>query len=108
VKIVAVTTLAAGALVLAAPAEPVALTGPQQAICVTFKQYCYQALRVSWCESRWSVWARNGDYLGLFQVSSYWRRAVPGFAFNAWAQARHAYRVFVATGRNWRPWQCRP
>jgi len=78
-----------------------------RAISATFKSYCSQALRVSQCESGWSIWARNGQYLGLFQMGSY-ARARYGHAWNAWAQSRAAYRYFIDSGRNWSPWTCKP
>lgn len=66
-----------------------------------------QALRVARCEAgpRLSPWARNGRYLGIFQVSDHWRATVPGFAWNPWAQSRHAYRVYRLTG-GWSHWEC--
>lgn len=76
-------------------------------ICYVFGAYCAQALRVAWCESRFDVWARNGQYLGLFQMGSY-ARAHYGHGNDAWAQSRAAYRYFVASGRDWSPWTCRP
>jgi len=80
-----------------------------RAICATFKSHCDEALRVSWCESRWRTSATNGEHWGLFQVSKQWRRDVKGFAWDPWAQARHAYRVFVRVGYRWGPtWDCRP
>lgn len=83
--------------------EPVQVT-----ICRVFGPHCYEALRVSWCESRWHTWARNGSYLGLFQVSEHWRRTVPGWGPTPLQQARHAYRVFLKTGANWSHWECSP
>jgi hypothetical protein len=52
-----------------------------------------------------SVWAENGQYLGLFQMGSY-ARARYGHATNAWGQARAAHRYWLAAG--WSPWTCRP
>lgn len=75
------------------------------AICKTFGRYCSQALRVSWCESRWSIYARNGQYLGLFQMGSY-ARSRYGHGSDAWTQARAAYAYFRDSG--WSPWQCLP
>lgn len=77
------------------------------AICTTFGSYCSQALRVARCESGYSVWARNGQYLGLFQMGTY-ARARYGHSNNAWGQARAAYRYFIASGRDWSPWSCKP
>jgi hypothetical protein len=77
------------------------------AICSTFGPYCSQAVRVAWCESRLSVYARNGQYLGLFQMGSY-ARSRYGHSWDAWGQSRAAYRYFRASGYSWRPWACRP
>lgn len=74
---------------------------------VVFGKYGSQAVRVAKCESGLSEWARNGQYLGLFQMGSY-ARARYGHAWNPWAQARAAYRYFVASGRGWSPWACKP
>jgi hypothetical protein len=74
-------------------------------ICSVFGAHCSEALRVAWCESRMNVYARNGDYLGLFQFGSF-ARAHYGFAWNALAQARSAYRYFLDAG--WKPWACSP
>ena len=110
--------VAAFALLLVAPtASPSANYSPEVerkqaaarvAICKTFGPYCSQALRVSWCESRHYVWARNGQYLGLFQMGSFARSRYGHSYNNAWVQARAAYRYFVDSGRDWSPWACKP
>ena len=69
---------------------------------------CGPAQRVAWCESRFNPHARNGQYWGLYQVSSHWRRTVPGWGWTLEAQARHALRVYRRTGSTWRHWRCRP
>ena len=69
-------------------------------------RYAEQALRVSWCESRFWVWANNGQYLGLFQMGSWERRTFGHSSNNAWVQARAAHRYFVESGRDWSPWAC--
>jgi hypothetical protein len=79
----------------------------RQAILHTFGIYGPQALRVSWCESRWHTWARNGQYLGLFQMGS-WERSRYGHSTAALGQARAAYRYFIASGSDWSPWACKP
>jgi hypothetical protein len=76
-------------------------------ICKVFGPHCKQALAVSWCESRWYIWAGNGQYLGLFQMGHY-ARSRYGHGSGAWAQARAAYRYFVDSGRDWSPWSCKP
>lgn len=84
-------------------------TVAKRAIYATFGGYASQAMRVSYCETggTYSVWARNGQYLGLFQMGSY-ARSRYGHANNAWGQARAAYRYFVDSGRDWSPWSCKP
>ena len=82
------------------------------AICViklVFGRYGDQAVRVAGCETggTFSVWARNGQYLGLFQMGSY-ARSLYGHSWNAWGQARAAYQYFVDSGRDWSPWSCKP
>ena len=80
----------------------------KRVICKVFGPYCAQALRVSWCESRYWVWAKNGQYHGLFQMGSSERRMFGHSYNNAWVQARAAHRYFVASGRDWSPWSCKP
>jgi len=54
-----------------------------------------------------SVWAENGQYLGLFQMGDFARGAY-GHGHTALEQARSAYAYFVASGRDWSPWECQP
>jgi hypothetical protein len=82
-------------------------TVAKTAICKVFGPHCQDALRVSWCESKWYVWARNGQYRGIFQMGSS-ERATYGHGSGAWAQARAAFRYFVASGKDWSPWECKP
>ena len=76
-------------------------------ICQVFGPYCAQALRVARCESGLQTWARNGQYLGLFQMGSL-ARAKYGHGPDAWTQARAAYRYFRDSGFSWGPWTCKP
>jgi hypothetical protein len=101
------TIVAAFILSGAAQARPRSVSGVKVAICTTFGRYCSQALQVAQCESHYNIWARNGQYLGIFQMGSN-ERATYGHGNNAWAQARAAYRYFVASGRGWGPWECKP
>ena len=71
-----------------------------------FGSHGSEAVRVSWCESRLHIWARNGQYLGLFQMGRF-ALARYGHGWNAWAQARAAYRYFRDAG-GWSPWSCQP
>lgn len=77
-------------------------------ICEVFEdRYCGQALRVAWCESRLNTEARNGQYRGLFQMGA-WERRRYGHGSTAREQARAARRYFIASGRDWSPWECKP
>lgn len=80
---------------------------PQTAICLVFGPRCREALRVAHCESRFDTNAQNGQYLGLFQMGSY-ERATYGHGTTPYDQAIAAYRYFVASGRDWGPWSCKP
>lgn len=80
---------------------------PQDAICKVFGSYCRQALRVARCESGYSTTAQNGQYLGLFQMGSNERRSF-GHGSTPHEQAQAAHRYFVASGRDWTPWSCKP
>lgn len=79
---------------------------PRFAICGVFGPYCRQAVNVAWCESRLSTEARNGQYLGLFQMGSSERRLF-GHGRTALQQAVAAHKYFVHSGRDWSPWGCR-
>jgi hypothetical protein len=81
---------------------------PREAICDVFgRRYCGQALSVSWCESKHSTTAQNGQYLGLFQMGWNERRLF-GHGATPRKQALAAHRYFVVSGRDWSPWSCRP
>lgn len=73
-----------------------------------FGRYGEQAVTVASCESGLSVWARNGQYLGLFQMGSYARSKYGHSYNNAWIQARAARGYFIDSGRDWSPWSCKP
>jgi hypothetical protein len=77
------------------------------AICHEFREYCSQALTVSWCESKHLTTAANGQYLGLFQMGESERRLF-GHGDAPLEQARAARRYFDVSGRDWSPWQCSP
>lgn len=82
---------------------------PIAAIRLVFGEYADQAIRVADCETggTFSVYASNGQYQGLFQMGS-WERATFGHGYTPLEQARAAWRYFVASGRDWSPWECRP
>jgi hypothetical protein len=85
----------------------VRLETPTAAICRVFEQDCQAAVRVARCESRLHIDARNGQYLGLFQMGAEPRRLY-GHGATARAQATAARRYFIASGRDWSPWSCKP
>lgn len=69
-----------------------------------------QALSVAACESGFRTHARNGQYLGIFQMGVSERHTFnPNHPHSksALRQARGAHRYFVASGRDWSPWSCR-
>jgi hypothetical protein len=80
--------------------------------CGRSNAYCgasSEAWSVARCETggTMSVWANNGQYLGLFQMGAY-ARGRYGHSTNPWGQARAAHRYYVASGRDWSPWTCKP
>lgn len=83
------------------------MESPTQAIKHVFGEYYTEALAVARCESGLSVWASNGQYLGLFQMGSS-ERSLYGHGYTPLAQAQAAYRYFIDSGRDWSPWQCKP
>lgn len=96
---------------LAADARGRALTPAQErarqaVLDVWPKAYEQAALAVAWCESRWYRSAKNGQFLGIFQMGAHERRTY-GHGTGAYAQARAALRYFRATGSDWSPWSCR-
>lgn len=84
-------------------------TDHAKAICFVFGSYCQQALVVARCESghSMSTHAHNGQYLGMFQMGSYARKLY-GHSEEPLVQAWAAYRYFVASGKDWSPWDCQP
>lgn len=62
-----------------------------------------QAFNVAACETgnTFNIWARNGQYLGLWQMGSSERRRF-GHGNNPWDQAKAAHKYWKISG--WRPW----
>lgn len=79
----------------------------QEIICDVFGPYCSQALAVASCESGFSIYAVNGQYVGIFQMGSN-ERATYGDGHDARSQAQAAYAYFTASGSDWSPWSCQP
>jgi hypothetical protein len=74
-------------------------------------RYCspgHEAYRVSHCETggTFSVWATNGQYLGIFQMG-YHERMTYGYGRSPWDQAKGAHKYYVKAG-GWGPWSCKP
>lgn len=110
-KLALTTTVAAllGAAGQLAEAQADNYTEAKDATKRVFGYYSDQAMRVVRCETggTYSVYAHNGQYLGLFQMGSN-ERATYGHGYTALAQAKAAYRYFVDSGRDWSPWSCKP
>lgn len=70
-------------------------------------RYGRAAVRVAHCESGLDTGAKNGQFLGMFQMGAAERRRY-GHGAGAWRQARAAHRYFRSSGRDWSPWACRP
>lgn len=72
----------------------------------------WQAVRVARCESQLNAKAVNGQYHGLFQLSTSIRqrvRELTGWndvSFTVWENARAAR--YVWSGRGWGAWTCQP
>jgi hypothetical protein len=88
----------------------------QQSWCGRANRECWQgneAIRVAKCEaaSYWSrgipAQARTGQYRGMMQMGTD-ERATYGHGPDPWSQARAAHRYYVASGRDWSPWTCKP
>lgn len=67
------------------------------------------AIKIMICEASW-YWhrnipthAKNGQYLGMFQMGSTERR-IYGHGPDPWSQAKAAWRYWDEAG--WRPWEC--
>ena len=101
------TRLRAGSLASTGRQRKGTSSSPASIICRVFGSYCRQAISVARCESGLSIYAHNGQYLGLFQMGSF-ARSTYGHGWDAWTQSRAAYRYFVASGRDWSPWSCKP
>lgn len=101
-----ILALTAAALALAPAAQ--ARYGPsnEQVIRQVFGTYGSQAIRVGRCESGLNVYARNGQYLGIWQMGE-WARGRYGHSYTVRGQAQAAYRYFRDNGYSWwGAWSC--
>jgi len=60
---------------------------------------------VAWREATWHAWARNGQYLGTFQLGAL-ERAAHGHGATLEEQVYAAASLWHARG--WSAWECRP
>lgn len=77
--------------------------------CGNTNKYCEsgrQAWEVAGCETgqTYNIWARNGQYQGLFQMGNFARERY-GHGWNPWIQAKAAHRYYV-DANGWEPWAC--
>lgn len=74
-----------------------------------FGAYGSQALSVTGCETgyKYNTNAENGQYKDLFQMGDH-ERATYGDARDVLGATQAAYRYFVASGKDWSPWECKP
>lgn len=93
------------------------LTGPEAHAASTYQRrvavvkkvwgerYYREALRVAVCESGLNPRARNGQFLGAWQMGRR-ERSRFGHGPGVSHQARAAYRYWRLAG--WKPWECQP
>lgn len=94
----------------------------QLAWCGKANTVCWQgneAIEVAKCEAAqfwtWNIPAQaRGPYdeygnrrLSMFQMGT-WERRTYGHGPDPWKQAFAAHRYYVASGRDWSPWECKP
>lgn len=98
------------------PGRHNAIHAIQKVWCGRSNRECWQgnqAISVAKCEAAqywtWNIphLARNGQYRGMLQMGS-WERRTYGHGPDPWSQARAAFRYYVASGRDWSPWECKP
>lgn len=62
------------------------------------------------CESGHSIYAVNGQYVGVFQMGYSERQDYGWYVVGdpPAVQVRSAHNYFVASGSDWSPWSCQP
>lgn len=100
------------------PPAPAATPAPRtarsvEAIIASYDWPVAEALAIAWCESRLEprAYNRSSGASGLFQVVPYWHawRMAPGESlFDPEVNVRIAHEIYLAWGRSWRAWECRP
>lgn len=72
-----------------------------------------EAVRVAWCESRHVPTARNGQFVGTFQLGDYHRHIAERLGFT-WDEVATQARPNIAVAAElyadsgWGPWECKP
>jgi hypothetical protein len=79
----------------------------KRALVIHFGSSWKEAAIVSWGEGSWHWNAKNGQYLGTFQMGSR-ERAIYGHSNTLAGQVAAASRYWRASGRDWSPWSCKP
>lgn len=87
-------------------------TQVRHAVYSVFGRHASAAMRVVACETgrTYSTWAKNGQYVNIFQMGYNERRTFGWHVAGSPAivAARAAYRYFRYSGYSWRAWTCKP
>jgi hypothetical protein len=87
---------------------------PVEAILTVFKEDPQGALNVASCESGFDINAKNGQYLGIFQMGSSERSRYASIGYStAYQQIVAAHNYYSAhrpdgSQYEWGPWECSP
>lgn len=83
-------------------------SGDWSGLICSYSWPCGTALAIMWCESSGNPAARNGRYLGLFQVGDF-HFGTYGYDLALWSDPATnvaiAYRLWRDSG--WGPWECK-
>jgi hypothetical protein len=112
IAMLATALLLAGASSAEAELAPVQLKVRREIRDVFPKRHA-QAVRVARCESHLWPWARNGQYLGVFQLSESWRSYFRRYGLLTGRRHIHgqvvaAHLIFRGSGYRWTRWECKP
>jgi hypothetical protein len=79
----------------------------KRALVIHFGSRWKEAAIVSWGEGSWHWDAKNGQYLGTFQMGAR-EREIYGHSNTLAGQVAAASRYWRASGKDWSPWDCKP
>lgn len=87
--------------------QRIEILSPAASIFLVFGNNAHEAINVATCESGMNIYAKNGQYFGLFQMGIHERAiyATVGYT-TAYEQTVAAYNYFKVSG--WSPWECQP